>query len=547
MRSKAVLWTTMLAVPVLLLGAAELILRAAGYGAAVEPLFVPSPAQAGYLQANPKAVTRLFADPAQAPAVSIETVYFRANKRPGALRVFVQGESSAAGFPYGLGASLAGVLDQRLKRAYPTREIEVVSTAMSAVNTYALLDFADEIIAHAPDVVVIYVGHNEYLGILGVGSSFRGAASPRVTRAALALRDVRLYQAIGAIARKLVPKPPAISANASDTLMAQVAAEREIAFGSAMYRAGLDQFDHNLRKLLARYQAARIPVFVGTLVSNERDQPPFVSLASEGEQSARGYFDKGRAFETSRDYRAANAAYGAARDRDALRFRAPAAFNAAIRAAASTHGASLVDVEARLRGASPEGMLGASLLLEHVHPNLEGYFLLADAFFDEIIQSGLAGVPVAVIPNETARLEMPVSAVDKWLGEYKLLKIRSAWPFVSESRPPALPPAQTPGEQLALRVYQGALAWPEAQDQLRAVYRLEGNTIEYARVSTILADAFPFIASLQLETADALAALARTADALRYARRALESEPQNALAIDRIRRFETALARGGGA
>ena len=96
-------------------------------------------------------VARFFTDPAQAPSVSIETAYFRRQKQPGSFRVFVQGESSAAGFPYGLGAALAGVLDQRLERTYPEREIEVISTAMAAVNSYALVDFADEIIAQQPE------------------------------------------------------------------------------------------------------------------------------------------------------------------------------------------------------------------------------------------------------------------------------------------------------------------------------------------------------------------------------------------------------------
>ena len=42
---------------------------------------------------------------------------------------------------------------------------------MAAVSSYVLLDFADEIIAQQPDAVMIYAGHNEYLGIGGVGSS----------------------------------------------------------------------------------------------------------------------------------------------------------------------------------------------------------------------------------------------------------------------------------------------------------------------------------------------------------------------------------------
>jgi len=49
---------------------------------------------------------------------------------------------------------------------------------MAAVTSYVLLDFADEIIAQRPDAIVIYTGHNEYLGIGGVGSSFASARSP---------------------------------------------------------------------------------------------------------------------------------------------------------------------------------------------------------------------------------------------------------------------------------------------------------------------------------------------------------------------------------
>ena len=37
-------------------------------------------------------------------------------KRPGTFRVFVQGGSTAEGYPYGYGASPAGMLQQRLQR-----------------------------------------------------------------------------------------------------------------------------------------------------------------------------------------------------------------------------------------------------------------------------------------------------------------------------------------------------------------------------------------------------------------------------------------------
>jgi hypothetical protein len=129
---RAAFWIILIALPFALLAGTEFALRLAGFGQDREPLFMSSPSQPDYLQANPRVVTRFFTDASQAPAVSIETAYFPAQKAADTFRVFVQGESSAAGFPYGLGAALAGVLDQRLERAYPEREIEVISTAMAA-------------------------------------------------------------------------------------------------------------------------------------------------------------------------------------------------------------------------------------------------------------------------------------------------------------------------------------------------------------------------------------------------------------------------------
>ena len=164
------LWFAAALVPLLLLGLLEAGLRIADV-AAPQPLFITDPRHPDYKLPNPQVVLRYFGDPETAPAIQIETTFFEATKDASSFRVVVQGGSTAAGFPYGLGASLAGMLDQRLQRAYPSRKVEVINTAMSAVNSYALLDFVDEIIAEQPDLVVVYAGHNEYLGLFGVGSA----------------------------------------------------------------------------------------------------------------------------------------------------------------------------------------------------------------------------------------------------------------------------------------------------------------------------------------------------------------------------------------
>jgi lysophospholipase L1-like esterase len=527
---RALLWVILLLVPIVVISGVELALRATGYGRGLEPLFIASPAQPSFLQANPRVVTRFFTDPMQAPPVSIETAYFRKQKQAGTFRVFVQGESSAAGFPYGLGASLAGVLDQRLERAFPSREIEVISTAMAAVNSYALLDFADEIIAQQPDAVIIYVGHNEFLGILGVGSSMRLAATPAITRAFLAARDWRLFQLMSQLHARLRPAMVAPAGAVGDSLMARVAGERSIALQSDLYRRGMRQFESNLGRLLSEYRRAGVPVLVGTLASNERDQPPLAILAgvdSDAAGAARTAYHAAQDADEAGNHAAAGEGYSWARDLDPLRFRAPADFNAIVARVAEDQGARVVDVHGAFVAASPNGLVGESLLLEHVHPNLDGYFLLADAFFSALVAGDLPGAPEVDIAAAEARAGMPVSEIDRSLGDYKVLRIKAGWPFSDGRVPVQLPEPSSEGERLAQELYHERLSWPEAHDLLRQHYQAQGDRAGYAHVTAILADAFPFTGSLQFETAAAMIELNRPRDAIRYSRRGIELEPRN--------------------
>ena len=144
----------MISIPILFFVLLELVLRVVGYGHSY-PLFITTPDSDNYVLARPDIIKRYFADNVPKPSVTMEANLFLKNKPDNGLRIFVQGGSTAAGFPYGLGASPAGMLDQRLKQTFPDKHVEVINTAMSAVNSFTLLDFVDEIIAQQPDAVLI--------------------------------------------------------------------------------------------------------------------------------------------------------------------------------------------------------------------------------------------------------------------------------------------------------------------------------------------------------------------------------------------------------
>ena len=283
---KGVFLLLALSLPILLLGVTEGVLRALDVAPRI-PLFIPHPQFPQYSLANPAAAGRLFSRPEAAPNVSIETGFFDTRRSPEALRLVVQGGSSAAGFPYGYGASPAAMLEQRLRRENPGRRIEVISTAMSAVNSYALWDFSDEIIALEPDAVLIYAGHNEFLGILGVGSAYTSSRSPALTRLIMRLRNLQLYRVFERLFSPGGGQAVSGDEGQGGTLMARIAAERRIPLDSDLYRRGVEQFTSNLDLILRRYRSVGIPVYIATLVSNEADQPPFISApGAEGEISA---------------------------------------------------------------------------------------------------------------------------------------------------------------------------------------------------------------------------------------------------------------------
>ena len=543
--------------PFLLLAVLEAGLRLSGFGKTY-PLFVPVEGAPGFLRTNREVVRRFLVDERDAPNLWIRPVYFRHEKSPATFRIFVQGESTTEGYPYGFGASVAGMLQQRLQRTFPERKIEVITTAMSAVNTYTLLDFSGEILEQHPDAVVIYVGHNEYVGLLGVASGFSVGRYRPIVLAHLGLKNMRLLQ--WARHLWLASRPPRPRSQ-DRTLMATIVAEQRIPYGSPLYRRGLEQYRANLRALLRRYAQAGVPVFIATVVSNERDQPPFISGHGPGgggaawsthfaagqralragkarpalreldaavaldDRFALGHFARGQALERLGRYGEARAAYLAAKDRDELRFRAPEEINGILREVAEEQGAHVVEVREAFHRAARNGIIGSDLMLEHVHPNLKGYFILADAFYDAFRAHGMIGRWDGRVSREQAWREIPVTEVDRLYGEWRARYLTSDWPFKPEKEPFQIPWPANRVEEIAESYYHGSYEWPYAMRQLLDHYRSAGDKTEAARVAVLLAEAFPNRAEDQRAAAEALRAAGRS-DAVVYQRRALARFPR---------------------
>ena len=546
---KWVYYVLMWSIPVLFFVLVEGGLRIIGFGEDY-PLFVPVEAAPDYLVMNREVANRYFNQEVRVPT-GLHDV-FRAERDSTTLRIFVQGGSSAAGYPYYYGGSFSRMLEQRLQQTWPERRVELINVAMAAINSYTILDQVNEILDQSPDAVLIYAGHNEFYGALGVGSSQSLGRYRQIVNLYLRLQSWRTLQLIRS---GLSQAAQVVSRNreGSSTLMERMVRRQEIELGSSTYQAGMRQFRGNLRSILNKYQRHGIPVFIGTVASNERTHPPFQSglmpsvdpdqwnrayeeaLRAESlpvsiermhkvvaldSMAAQSWFALGTLADMQGDYIQARQAYIMAKDLDQLRFRATEEVNQIIREEAAGAGAILVDTQGSLREHANENIIGSDLMLEHLHPNLEGYFVVADAFYDAVYESRIGGQRLNYVPREVARSEVLFTQVDSIFGQLRLQKLLSSWPFqpLDADLNAVLDTMQaaSTAEELAHQLDDGELTWFAATERLRAHYVEQGSYHLALKASLALLQEYPYLALPYAYAADVLAAQGRLDEAVDY-------------------------------
>jgi len=497
-----------LLIPVVLLVVLEVVLRLFHYG--YDPsLFIESPESSDYWVMNPEASKKYFTDQLNATTGNREP--FRKVKGPDVFRVFVLGESTTIGYPYFHNGSFHRWLLYRLMSDHPDKKIEMVNVSLTAVNSYTVLGFSKEIVRFQPDAVLIYTGHNEYYGALGVGSTNRIGGSPRLVNFLLRLREYKVVQLmtrmIGSVAGLFSSDKP----KSGKTRMELMVADQQIGYGSPSFFWGIDQFRENMDQALGIFSRAHVPVFFSNLVSNEKDLRPFVSLPdvsrlastfrqqyNQGKQ-ALGAGDSvaaGRYFSTADridsgyaqcrwylgglayargEFSLAGRYYQSARELDALRFRAPDSINGVIRELCRKYeNVHLVDARAAFAAASEHGMIGNGLILEHVHPNLLGYALLSDVFYKEMKKQGLFAGKGGMSFDQLIR-NMPITSLDSLNGAYRIDNLKHYWPFSDSAGAVGLPSRDElhvsgPEQELAYEVAFEHLPWEEAMSRLYEYY-----------------------------------------------------------------------------
>ncbi len=353
---------------------------------------------------------------------------FPAAKAPDAYRVFALGGSTTAGRPYDDKVAFARWLELYLGEMDASRRFEVVNAGAISYASYRIVVLMKELVRYAPDLFVIYTGHNEFLEERTYSDLIHEEAWRRRLRLWLGgLRSVTL-------AREGLRRLEGAEETPKTLLASEVRSKLASWTGLDAYHrddelAGsvVEHFAFNLRQMvrIARDHGADV-VFVRP-VSNLKDFSPFKSepepteeiaaLATAGRAAldtgdaegaleifgrltrdapdyADHHFRLGRAHFLRREYDEARRAFVRARELDVAPLRALGAIEELVAEVAGETGAPLVDLPAMLEDDCEarygHRLLGNEYLQDHVHPDLSVHSLIAERLIDVLVARGEA-------------------------------------------------------------------------------------------------------------------------------------------------------------
>jgi len=447
--------------PLIILAVIEGVLRLCSYGHDTN-LFISYPANDRFMQVNPYASEKFFSDTINATKGSSEI--FEVKKSPNSYRIFVLGESTTIGYPYFHNGAFHRWLQFRLMQMYPGKKFEIVNVAMTALNSYSVLDFGKQVIKYKPDAVMVYVGHNEYYGAMGTGSTNYGGSNQFFVKTIVWFRELKIFQCLNNIFNGLKASDKAIDTR--ENLMKRMAAKQQIALGSDIYYAGIRQFQRNMDNLCQLYNEQHISLFISNVVSNEKDLAPFIS-AGAGSHSAEGNYQSGKFAYENKDFDLAKRDFQKAKELDELRFRAPDAINDIIKKFASKYpSVHLVDTKTLFEENSPHKIIGKETILEHVHPNLHGYAILSEAFFRAFDKcQPIKDTPLTRLTFKDLENQMPITKLDSLAGENQIALLKKGWPF-NIPLPQSFNHPLDLTDSLALQIAYNRIQWKDAMGEL---------------------------------------------------------------------------------
>jgi lysophospholipase L1-like esterase len=291
-------------------------------------------------------------------------------KQPGALRVAVLGESSVNYLQGDLWA-----MRGRLAADLHGKKIELINAGGKSYGSERLRLVARELLDYEPDVLVLYLGNNEFeeveqLGLIrprfaSMMGFFYGCAIVRVATGALF--SAHLKELREAHAAKILAEGPASALAWTHSFTPQDVVDR------------MQRFEANLRAMVELYRGRKTKLIMATIPSNLL-HPELPLSAMPGYAKVLVAYSQGHFEDASR------LGHELLRNTPG-RHQSSDLENGILRRVAAESHLPLVDVEAAVTAAEPHHVLGETLFKDHCHLNAAGNALLAGLLEKAIVQA----------------------------------------------------------------------------------------------------------------------------------------------------------------
>ena len=352
---------------------------------------------------------------------TFRTRRFAARPPAGTRRILCAGDSTCFGYPFDPPVPFPCWIELRLRRLLPGLPIEVVNLGANGFCSRDVLDLLEDVDGGGADVLVVYVGHNEFLdrNLGPLVDPLRDGARRLLGRSRL---GALLLRGAGAAPRAAAPEDPAESALVRDApVLTPEQRER-----------GRRRFGDHLAQIVGAARARGAAVVLVHPVADLRDSPPerssfsaaapaaerrrFLDLLAPALELRRGleeaagrgegveparlreafeqldrlaaidsgvallHYERGRLHLLADDPAAARRELEAALDGDGHPLRATGAIHAAIDGVAAAGGAVVADPRRGIDAEAAPGIPGQDgWFVDYCHPDLRGHEAIAEA------------------------------------------------------------------------------------------------------------------------------------------------------------------------
>ncbi len=376
---------------------------------------------------------------------------FPVEKGENTFRVFSFGESTTYGHPFDGRTAYSRWLQDLLVAACPKKNIEVINAGGISYASYRIVHLVEESLRYRPDLVIIYVGHNEFLERRSYSGLFKQGQTLISLRSHL--ENLRIYKALEEIISPIIggaksaktkagkainlntKQPGKTLLNDETTAILDKSAGLDLYYRDENFEKGVvKHFEYNLEKMVSLCRASRVPVILVETPCNLKDFSPFKSehnsklskssqshidqelehakslidsgdykeaveetnrIETEDPLFALTYFLKAKALEAEGLYDQARSNFVKARDLDVCPLRATTPIIETILRIAKDQDVNLIKFSSFVDSyakehANASGIPGKESFLDHVHPTIELHQALAELLFKKIEKMGLA-------------------------------------------------------------------------------------------------------------------------------------------------------------